>query len=172
MKHHFHYRQDLFTIKLLVCFLSSVPLSLHIKILLGFSSFVPPSIQKSTRMPSPMADSADSDDPALSKRKYKFAQFQHVYVIDCDQDNPDKMKKYYGDIHERTYDDVGKENVYVITFASDDGPDGELHKGTDIHAMQGRKSWAHHLPPSSQSANQLNDSDESDIELRELLQFV
>ena len=104
-------------------------------------------------MPSPMADSADSDDPALSKRKYKFAQFQHVYVIDCDQDSPDKMKQYYGDVHERTYDDVGKENVYIITFASDDGPDGELHKEKDVHAMQGHKSRAHHLPPSSLSAN-------------------
>ena len=79
------------------------------------------------------------------------------------------MKKYFGDIYERVYDDVGNKNAYIITFASDDGPDGELHSENDVYAMQG--SQAHHLPPSLQSVNQRNDSDESDIESRELLQY-
>ena len=44
-------------------------------------------------MPSPMADLTDDDALALSQRKYKFTQDQHVYVIDYDQNNPGKMNK-------------------------------------------------------------------------------
>ena len=59
----------------------------------------------------------DNDDnegaPAatLCQPKYKFERSQKVYVNDIDQNNPDKMKNYFGRINVREYDEDTDKNI-------------------------------------------------------------
>ena len=82
----------------------------------------------STQMPSLRHSSTDNNNndgaaaAAFRQPQFKFERLQKEYVNDIDQNNPDKMRNYFGYINGRDYDEDTNKDVYTIQFDKDDGP--------------------------------------------------